>query len=74
MVKNLKEVDCEAELQETFKHFNPSGKGFTAQDLKRVAAEIGEKLSDEEINEMLKEADLDKDGLINYQEFLKMAK
>lgn len=33
---------------------------------------IGEALTDEQIAEMIKEADTDGDGRINYEEFLKM--
>jgi Ca2+-binding EF-hand superfamily protein len=33
---------------------------------------LGEKLSDEEILEMINEADLDGDGYLNYQEFYNM--
>jgi calmodulin len=33
---------------------------------------IGEKLSEEEVDEMIREADVDGDGQINYEEFVKM--
>ena len=33
---------------------------------------IGEKMSDEEIEEMITEADIDGDGQINYEEFVKL--
>jgi hypothetical protein len=33
---------------------------------------LGERLSDEEISEMLREADIDGDGQINYSEFAKV--
>lgn len=33
---------------------------------------LGEKLTEEEVNEMIKEADVDGDGLVNYDEFVKM--
>lgn len=33
---------------------------------------LGEKLTEEEVDEMIKEADVDGDGQINYEEFVKM--
>ena len=33
---------------------------------------LGEKLTDEELNEMIKEADTNRDGKVDYAEFLAM--
>lgn len=33
---------------------------------------LGEKLTDEEVNEMIREADIDGDGQVNYDEFVRM--
>lgn len=33
---------------------------------------LGEKLTDEEVKQMIEEADLDGDGQVNYDEFVKM--
>ncbi|CAH1267744.1 CALM1 [Branchiostoma lanceolatum] len=49
--------------------------GFiTASELRVVMANLGEKLSDEELEEMIDEADIDGDGHINYDEFYLMMK
>lgn len=37
-----------------------------------TAANLGEKLSDDEINQMIREADKDGDGMIDYNEFVTM--
>lgn len=33
---------------------------------------LGEKLSDDEVEQMISEADLDGDGQVNFEEFVKM--
>eukprot|EP00042_Codosiga_hollandica_P018725 m.55610 g.55610 ORF g.55610 m.55610 type:complete len:90 (+) comp48887_c0_seq4:541-810(+) len=41
-------------------------------NLKRVAQELGENLTDDEIQEMIDEADRDGDGEINQDEFMRI--
>lgn len=50
-----------------------SGK-ISFKNLKRVARELGENLTDEELHEMIDEADRDGDGEINQEEFLRIMK
>ena len=40
--------------------------------LRHVMTNLGEKLSDEDVDEMIREADVDGDGQVNYEEFVKM--
>lgn len=40
--------------------------------LRHVMINLGEKLTDEEVEQMIKEADLDGDGQVDYDEFVKM--
>ena len=48
--------------------FDLSGKGLISHDdLKKVLTNLGEKFNDEDITEMLKEADLNGDGMIDYE-------
>ena len=47
--------------------FDKDSNGYiTASELKYVMHNLGEKLTDEEVDEMIKEADLDGDNQINY--------
>lgn len=47
------------------------GNGFiSASEIKHVMTNLGEKLTEEEVDEMLKEADIDGDGQINFTEFV----
>merc|ERR1712072_1259573 len=47
--------------------------GFiSAAELRHVMTNLGEKLTDEEVDEMIREADIDGDGQVNYDEFVKM--
>lgn len=55
-------------------HF-PATTGFiTFKNLKRVAKELGENLTDEEIQEMIDEADRDGDGQVSEEEFFRIMK
>lgn len=40
--------------------------------LRHVMTNLGEKLTDEEVEEMIREADVDGDGQVNYEEFVRM--
>ena len=45
---------------------------FCGPSLTRITRFIGEKLTDTEVDEMIREADVDGDGQINYEEFVKV--
>ena len=53
---------------QAFKIFDRNNDGFiSTPELKHVMLSLGEKLSDDEYEEMIKEADLDKDGKVSYK-------
>ncbi|OBA24449.1 EF-hand [Metschnikowia bicuspidata var. bicuspidata NRRL YB-4993] len=59
------------EIRRAFKLFDDDGTGkISFRNLKRVAKELGENLTDEELRAMIDEFDLDEDGEINEQEFI----
>ncbi|KAI3937324.1 hypothetical protein MKW98_001895 [Papaver atlanticum] len=73
MARKMKEADAEDELKEAFKVFDKDQNGYiSANELRHVMINLGEKLTDEELEQMIKEADLDGDGQVNYDEFARM--
>lgn len=73
MAWKMKETDIEDELIEAFKVFDRDGNGLiSSHELRFVMSTSGEKLSEEDIEEMIKEADENGDGYIDYEEFVKM--
>ena len=73
MERKMKDTDSEEEIKEAFRVFDKDGNGFiSAAELKHVMTNLGEILSDAEIDTMIAEADLDVDGQVNYEEFVKM--
>ncbi|KAH9249646.1 calmodulin [Batrachochytrium salamandrivorans] len=73
MAKKMQENDTEEEIVEAFKVFDKDGNGYiSAAELRHVMCNLGEKLTDDECDEMIREADIDGDGQINYNEFVKL--
>nr|KAG5713025.1 hypothetical protein BaRGS_021819 [Batillaria attramentaria] len=65
------EEDEEEELRQAFRVFDKSGCGYiTPSDLRAVLQNIGEDLTEEEIDEMIAEVDIDGDGRIDFEEFI----
>merc|ERR1719469_917167 len=72
MARKMKDTDTEEELIEAFKVFDIDCDGFiSGSELRTAMTNLGEKLSDVEVDEMIREADMDGDGQINYDEFVK---
>lgn len=59
------------EIKRAFRLFDDDNTGkISLKNLKRVAHELGENLTDEELRAMIDEFDLDEDGEINEEEFI----
>jgi len=67
------EENIREELMETFKIFDKANTGTVSrQELRHVLTTIGEQLTEDEIEEMIKEADLSQDGKLVIEEFVKL--
>ena len=65
MARKMKDTDSEEELKEAFRVFDKDGNGFiSAAELRHIMTNLGEKLTDEEVDEMIREADIDGDGQV----------
>ncbi|KAL4238174.1 hypothetical protein ACF0H5_002886 [Mactra antiquata] len=75
MMKRISENNENSDFLEAFKVFDSNDDGYISPaELKIAMINLGEKMNDEEINEMVREADLDGDGRISFDEFVRMMK
>lgn len=75
MTTKMAEKDTKDEILKAFRLFDDDQTGtISFKNLKRVAKELGENLTDEELQEMIDEADRDGDNEVNQDEFLRIMK
>lgn len=75
MAQIMNEKDIQEEMLKAFGLFDVDGTGkITFENLKHAATVLGEDMTDEELREMIREADLDKDGGVNAREFVHVMK
>ncbi|KAG6629491.1 calmodulin-2/4-like isoform X1 [Carya illinoinensis] len=73
MEKKMMDSNFEEELRKAFDVFDNDQNGFiTAAELRHVKANLGDKLTDEDVNEIILEADADGDKQINFDEFARV--
>ncbi|XP_007519937.1 centrin-1 [Erinaceus europaeus] len=73
MTQKMAEKDSKEEILKAFRLFDDDQTGsISFRNLKRVACELGEGLTDEELQEMIDEADRDGDGLVDEEDFLRI--
>ncbi|KFQ84910.1 Centrin-2, partial [Phoenicopterus ruber ruber] len=73
MTRKMVEPCPKKEILKAFKVFDCDGTGkISFENLKVVASEVGEDITDEELQEMIAEADVDGDGEVDEQEFLRI--
>ena len=65
MRKPISKEDSDSELEAAFGVFDKDGSGsISPSELKRTMRELGEKLDDEDIDEMIRQADVNEEGEI----------
>ena len=65
--------DGEVDIFDIFKVFDKDGSGLIkASEVRHIMMNSGERLTHEEVDEMINEAGIDGDGNVNYEEFIKM--
>ena len=73
MARKMKDADSEEEIREAFTAFEKDANGFiSVAQLRHLMTNVGEKLTDAEVDEMVRELDVDGDGKVNYEEFVTM--
>ena len=73
MTAKMSERDPMEEIVKAFRLFDDDETGkISFKNLKRVAKELGENMTDDEITEMIEEADRDGDGEICEEEFMRI--
>jgi Ca2+-binding EF-hand superfamily protein len=70
IVSQKEEVD---DMKRVFSLFDVQQKGYIGlEDLKRIAQDLGESMSDEELQDMMDRADLDHDDRVTVDDFSKI--
>lgn len=71
----MSERDPVEEMRKAFRLFlDDDSDKISLRHLKRVAKELGEAMTEEELQEMIDEADRDGDGEINEEDFVRIMK
>ena len=73
MERSLRNEEVEEEIIETFKKFDQDNNGLIGpEDIYNLLHSFNQDITISEAEEMIKNVDIDDDGLVNYQEFVKM--
>ena len=70
MTKRVNDRDTRANINKIFALYDDERTGYISiKNLRRVAEEIGENVSEQELQELITRADVDCDGLVSEEEF-----
>lgn len=71
MMDGMKDPDTKEIIEESFKVFDREGNGLaSAAELRHSLTTTGEKLTDDEVDEMILEPDIDGNGNVNYNDII----
>ncbi len=72
MASKYRESETDEEVINAFRVFDKDGTGVVAaNELRHIMTTLGDKLTDEEVDEMIREADINGDGFIYYEDFVR---
>ena len=75
MIERPNEKEPEVEMKKAFKILCEDGHDkITLKSLKKICSDLGENITDEELQEMIKEADKDEDTEVGEEDFIKIMK
>ncbi|XP_068729171.1 calmodulin-like isoform X1 [Montipora capricornis] len=75
MASKMGENTFEDDLRDAFQLFDRDSNGYISKrELTFVMTSLGEHITDTTVENMIKEVDLDGDGRVNYEEFLRLMK
>ena len=73
MAKKKNPHDVRTEMKHVFDVFDKDGDGFiSVEELHEVTIAIGQPIDEKELREILNEADVDRDGVMSWPEFLRI--
>jgi calmodulin len=73
MKKNVGSSNVKEDIKEAFKIFDKENSGYiSVVELRHVLTTLGERLSNSDVDDFLKNAHIEKDGTINFDTFMKI--
>jgi len=73
MIERPNDKEPEVEMKKAFKILCEEGHDkITLKSLKKICSDLGENITDDELNEMIKEADKDDDNEVGEEDFIKI--
>lgn len=73
MARDMKDAESEKELREAFQVLDKDQDGLISEaELSHAMTNLGEKLTKEEVEEMIREVDMDGNNQVDYKEFAKV--